>query len=71
MTEVERPAASPCVRVCKFNEFSQCYGCFRSICEVRAWNQLDARDQSDVRALLADRRESYWLSRSAPAQATP
>jgi predicted Fe-S protein YdhL (DUF1289 family) len=48
------------VRVCKFNENLQCYGCFRSVTEVRSWNKLSDDEQRAIVAELNRRRDVYW-----------
>jgi predicted Fe-S protein YdhL (DUF1289 family) len=57
---VATPIASPCVRLCKFNEQGQCFGCFRSNLEVRTWAQLDPHEQEAVIDDLPGRRSRYW-----------
>lgn len=50
----------PCVRVCKYNERDQCYGCFRTNTEVRGWNRMTAAERQEVSLQLDRRRDEYW-----------
>lgn len=60
MTAVATAVASPCVRLCKYNEQGHCFGCFRSNTEVRTWSQLTPEQHQAVIDELPERRARYW-----------
>ena len=59
--------SGPCVRVCKYNERNECYGCFRTNVEVRGWNRMTPIERQDVTLQLARRRDDYWSQFAASA----
>ena len=60
MSAVATQVASPCVRLCKFNEQGHCFGCFRSDTEVRSWAQMTPDEHVAVIDELPRRRAHYW-----------
>jgi predicted Fe-S protein YdhL (DUF1289 family) len=56
MTEI----TTPCIRVCKFNELSQCFGCFRTGEEVRNWKRLSSEDRCAATEQAALRKAEFW-----------
>jgi predicted Fe-S protein YdhL (DUF1289 family) len=62
-------AASPCVRVCKYNPHHECFGCFRTDVEVRSWNRLSPPERQVIVAQLDDRRDRYWARFTSPEPA--
>ncbi len=56
--------ASPCVRNCCLDENDICLGCFRSLSEIVAWNELDAGERKAVLDLAEKRRRENLAKRS-------
>ncbi|MCE2948116.1 MAG: DUF1289 domain-containing protein [Betaproteobacteria bacterium] len=53
----EAPVASPCVRVCLYDQdLDACRGCFRSLDEIAHWSIYEPSEQRSVLERVAERR---------------
>jgi len=52
---------SPCVRNCCLNEQDICLGCFRSLDEIRHWNDSTEKSKAKVLRLAQARKKAYKL----------
>lgn len=57
-----RSPPSPCVEVCRLNEYGICEGCFRSIDEIAGWSGMTAEEQWGVLGQIERRRSEGNLS---------
>ena len=47
---------SPCVSVCKLDEFKICIGCWRSVDEIRQWSKMSDQEKMVVLEMSATRK---------------
>ncbi len=58
--------ASPCLRNCCLDENDICLGCFRSLSEIVAWNEMDAAKRRATLDHAEKRRLAYKIKHKNP-----
>lgn len=57
---------SPCVRNCCLDENDICLGCFRSLSEIVAWNEMDAAKRRATLDHAEQRRLAHEIKHKNP-----
>ncbi|HEY1899128.1 MAG TPA: DUF1289 domain-containing protein [Steroidobacteraceae bacterium] len=61
MSDIDKPAQSPCVRDCCLGDDLTCLGCFRSLDEIKEWAVADDHRRLLILQNAIQRRQAHQL----------
>lgn len=64
MPDIDNGTQSPCIRNCCLDDEDTCFGCFRSLEEIKEWGVVDKHRRLVILQNAKQRREARetWLS---------